>query len=272
MGPRMLAHVLAIAAVAAIGLPFFWMLATSLKTPVDLAQYPPIWWPDVPRWENYADAWRSAPFATFYWNSLVTSAIAAVLQLLTALLMAYAFAFIAFPGKSVLFMAILATMMVPDEMKLVPNYILLSRLGWIDTWQALIVPPIAHAFPILVLYQRFRALPRALIEAAAMDGASHPRILFGIVAPLSRPAIAATLLIAFLGRWNDYLWPLVATNSESMRTLPVGLAYLRAGQEGAIQWPVLMAGSVFVMIPVLVLFGLMQRQFVDGMTQGAIKG
>ncbi|MDP7639832.1 MAG: carbohydrate ABC transporter permease [Candidatus Hydrogenedentes bacterium] len=186
--------------------------------------------------------------------------------------MAYAFAVIRFPGKAAVLLLVVATMMVPDELKLIPNFILLSELGWLDTYWALIIPPAAHAFPVLVLYHHFKTLPKSLWEAAKLDGAGHTATLLRVGLPLSRPMLVAAGLVAFLGRWNDFLWPLVVTNRESMRTLPVGLAYLRDGQEGGFQWNLLMAGSLFVIIPILIMYILGQRHFVQGITRGALKG
>lgn len=261
-----------ILAVAALATPFFWMIATSLKSSVEIAQYPPSLWPKTLRWENFRDAWQAAPFGRFYFNSVVTGAATTALQIVFALMMAYAFVFIKVPGKAVLFLGVLATMMIPDEMKLIPNFILLDKLHWIDTYWALIVPPAAHAFPVFVLHEQFRIIPKALVESAKVDGASHARVLVSILLPLSRPVVASVLLISFWGRWNDYLWPLVITNRETMRTLPVGLAYLKASQESSPQWGMLMAGAVIVIFPALVLFVLVQRQFVDGITRGGLKG
>ena len=261
-----------ILAVAALATPFFWMIATSLKSSVEIAQYPPSLWPKTLHWENFRDAWQAAPFGRFYFNSVVTGVATTALQIVFALMMAYAFVFIKVPGKAVLFLGVLATMMIPDEMKLIPNFILLDKLHWIDTYWALIIPPAAHAFPVFVLHEQFRIIPKALVESAKVDGASHARVLVSILLPLSRPVVASVLLISFWGRWNDYLWPLVITNRETMRTLPVGLAYLQASQESSPQWGMLMAGAVFVIIPALVLFVLVQRQFVEGITRGALKG
>ena len=252
--------------------PFAWMVLTSLKPLPQVTAYPPTWFPSEFRWENYRDAWNAAPFARFYVNSAVTGVAATALQLAVALLMAYAFAWIRFPGKAALLLLVIATMMVPDEMKLVPNFLVLRRLDWIDTYWALIVPPAAHAFPVFVLYQQFRVLPSALLDAARIDGAGHLRIALGIVAPLSKPALAAVSVVALLGRWNDYLWPLVVTNRTIMRTLPIGLAYLEEAEAGrGIRWNLLMAGSIFVVIPIVILYIMLQRQFVEGVTRGAVK-
>lgn len=266
------AFVLLLFVTCLLALPFFWMVATSLKSNAEMAGYPPAWLPETLQFQNYADAWRAAPFGRFYVNSLVVGIGTTALQVLFALTMAYAFALVRFPAKRILLLAVLATMMIPDEMKLVPNYILMNRAGLTNTYWALILPSIAHAFPVFVLYQYFRSLPRGLIEAAQADGAPHTRILFQIVVPVSRPMLAATGLMVFLGRWNDYVWPLVATNSTMMRTLPIGLAYLKGGQESGNRWNILMAAAVFVIIPILALYVAVQRQFVEGIIRGAFKG
>jgi len=255
-----------------LGLPFFWMATTSLKPIQEVILYPPRWLPSVIRWENFAEAWKAAPFAQFYINSIVTGTATTVLQVLFALFMAYAFVFINFPGKNILFILVLVTMMIPVEMKLVPNYVLLKRLNWLDTYWALIIPPVAHAFPVFVMQQQFRTLPRDLVDAAKIDGANHLQVLLRIVTPMSRPILSAVFLVSFVGRWNDYLWPLIVTNSLTMRTLPIGLAYLKQTEEGGARWNLLMAGTIFVIVPVVLLFLFAQKQFVEGITRGAIKG
>ncbi|MCC6490764.1 MAG: carbohydrate ABC transporter permease [Candidatus Hydrogenedentes bacterium] len=256
-----------------LGLPFFWMLVTSLKSPHELAAYPPSWWPESPQWGNYAEAWRSAPFGRMYVNSLAAGFAATALQVGLALLMAYAFAFIRFPARRFWLLLVLATMMIPDEMKLVPNYLTLSRLDWINTYWALIIPPAAHAFPVFGFYQQFRMVPSALFDAAKADGAGHWRILWRVVLPMSRPVLVAVTLVSFLGRWNDFLWPLIVTDTASMRTLPVGLAYLKKqAEEGASPWHLMMAAALFIVIPVVILYSILQKQFVEGITKGAIKG
>lgn len=266
------AYVALLLASGAIALPFLWMISTSLKTGAEVLTFPPNWLPDAPQWSNYAAAWRAAPFGRFYLNSLITATASTALQIGLGGLMAYAFAHVRFPAKGALLIAVLATMMIPDEMRLVPNYLTVTRLGWYDAYWALIIPPAAHAFPVFVLYQQFRMAPRDLLEAARIDGAGHVRILLQVVAPLSRPVLVAMTLIAFLGRWNDYLWPLVVTDRVAMRTLPIGLAYLRDMEAGSANWHLLMAGTVIVVAPLLLAYALGQRWFVAGLTQGALKG
>lgn len=263
----------ALAAVSGVmALPFFWMVMTSLKPPDEVLAYPPAWWPSSLAWSNYAAAWRAAPFDAFLINSVVTATAATLIQLSAAALMAYAFAWVSFPGKGALLVLVVAAMLVPEEMRLLPNFLTVRALGWMNAYPGLIVPQAASSFAVFVLYVQFRTLPRDLMDAAAIDGASHWRRLRHVAVPLSRPMLAAVAVLAFLGRWNDYLWPLVITTDDRMRTLPIGLAYLQQTQEGVAAWHLLMAGSVLVIMPVLVLFVLAQRQFVSGLTQGALKG
>ncbi len=258
--------------IGVLTLPFYWMVITALHPPGTLVTGEGAWWPSEFHWANFADAWHAAPFGRFFVNSIVTGLAATGLQVVGAILMAYAFAVIPFPGKPVWIVAVIATMAVPEEAKLVPNFLLMRDLGWIDTYWALILPPAAHAFPVFVLYLQFRTIPSTMRDAARADGAGHWRTLWSVYVPMSRPAIAAVVVIAFLGRWNDFLWPLIVTNTADMRTLPIGLAYLRGLEETGNQWPVLMAGSLLVILPVLFLYAVAQRQFVEGIARGAIKG
>lgn len=270
---RLAAVTALLCATALLALPFFWMLITSLKSPAEVAAFPPTWLPRDLRFENYADAWRIAPFARFYINSIAVAGTATLLQVVFAILMAYAFAVIRFPAKNVLFIAVIATMLLPEEMKLVPNFLLLRELGWIDRYPGLIAPAVAHAFPVFVLYQQFRQVPISLIEAAKADGASHWWLLWRVVVPTSRPALAAVTVIALVGQWNAYLWPLIVTNSQHMRTLPLGLAFLRKqAEEGSLSWNLLMSAAVFVVVPMVICYVIAQRQFIEGITRGALKG
>jgi ABC-type glycerol-3-phosphate transport system permease component len=259
-------------ATALLALPFFWMAATSLKPAHEAAALPPRFLPSEPAWTNYAEAWRAAPFHRFYANSVITAVAATALQLGLAVTAAYALVFIRVPGRRAFFIAAVATMLIPDEIRLVPNFLLLAQVNALDSYFALIAPPAASGFAVFVLYQSMRTIPRDLIEAAVTDGAGHFRTLWHVVLPLCRPAVAALLVIAFLGRWNDYLWPLVVTERLEMRTLPIGLAYLQDVERGSARWHVLMAGAVFVTLPVLALYAAAQRWFTSLAVQSGLKG
>lgn len=251
--------------------PLYWLFSSSLKPAADIQTFPPVWWPSRLEWGNYVEAWRSAPFGDFYLNSIITTIAGTALEVLNAILTAYAFVFLRFPLKRVLFAVLLAALMVPGHVTLLPNYLTVSELGWINTYQGIIIPGAASAFGAFLLRQHMLTLPDELIDAARVDGAGHLRRLFSVVLPLSRPMVVTVTIVSLVGKWNDFIWPLIVTNTDSMRTLPVGLLLLR-NSEGYVNWGAVMAATVFVMLPVLVVFFIAQRQIVAGLTQGAVKG
>lgn len=203
-------------------LPFVWMLTTSFKEPAELFGGTHFW-PQTWTLENYVVAWNSAPFARYYINSVVVAVGTVALQLVTGALAGYGFARVPMPGRNVIFGIILATMMVPSTVTLIPSYLILSKLGWLDTYFALIVPWGATPFSIFLFRQFFRTIPRDLEDAARIDGCNQLQVLWRIVLPLSKPAIFTVATYGWIGSWNDFLWPLVMTDSETMRTLQVGL-------------------------------------------------
>lgn len=251
--------------------PLYWLFTSSLKPSGDIYSFPPSWWPTSMEWRNYVEAWRSAPFADFYINSLVTTIVGTLLEVANALLTAYAFVFLRFPFKRFLFAVLLAALMVPGHVVLLPNYLTVSELGWINTYQGIIVPGAASAFGAFLLRQHMLTLPEEIIDAARVDGAGHLRRLFSVVLPLSRPMVITVTIVSLVGKWNDFVWPLIVTNTNSMRTLPVGLLMLK-NSEGYVNWGAVMAATVFVVLPVLIVFFIAQRYIVAGLTQGAVKG
>ena len=262
-------HLLLGACGLAMAFPFVWMVLTSLKTAREAAAYPPGLLPAVPQWENYAAALHAAPFARYFVNSLFTSASVTALVLVTALFAGYAFGQLRFPGKRVLFVLYLATMMIPFEVVLIPNFLMIRQLGWYDTYQAMILPWGANVFSIFLLNQFFRALPPDFFEAAQLDGCGHWQYLWSVAAPLARPALATAALFAFLGSWNGLLWPLLVTQTEAVRPIEVGLqTFLEA--EGP-RPHLLMAAATLTMLPMVALFFLAQRTFVEGVAAG-VKG
>jgi ABC-type glycerol-3-phosphate transport system permease component len=244
-----------VAACAFLALPFFWMLRTSLGAGDG-------WWPREWSLARYREVFETLPIGRFYFNTALVSVCAATIQVGLALPMAYAFARLRMPGARLLFLSVISTMLVPDEVKLIPNYLLVSDLGWIDSYAGLIVPVAAHAFPVFVLHEHLRRLPRETFEAAAMDGASHPRQIWSVAVPQSVPILAALWIVALLGRWNDYLWPLVIVDSEPMQTLSVALAYLKDAESAQIEWGRLMAAAAVSALPLALIFGLLQRRFM----------
>ncbi|MCW3819647.1 carbohydrate ABC transporter permease [Micromonospora sp. DR5-3] len=251
--------------------PLYWLLSSSLKTAGDIRSFPPVWWPHKLEWGNYREAWQSAPFGNFFVNSLITTFIGTTLEVLNAILTAYAFVFIRFPAKRFLFALLLAALMVPGHVTLLPSYLIVSELGWVNTYQGLIIPGAASAFGAFLLRQQMLTLPDELIDAAKVDGAGHLRRLFKVVLPVSRPMVITVTVVSLVSKWNDFIWPLVVTNTDSMRTLPIGLVMIKSS-EGYVNWGAVMGATVFVVLPVLIVFFIAQRYIVAGLTQGAVKG
>jgi len=263
-------HVLLIAGSILMLVPFVWMVATSLKEPGDVFVYPPQWIPQPVQWENYQETVTVMPFGRFYLNSAIQALSVTVLQLLTASLAAYAFARLRFKGRDLLFLLYLATMMIPFPVTMIPNFIVMRYLNWIDSFQALILPPAFSAFSTFLLRQYFMSIPIEMDDAARVDGASSFRIWWQIILPLSGPALATLAIFTFLGQWNSFLWPLIVTNSEEMWTLPVGLATFQS--QYSVQWHLLMAGSVIAVLPILVIYIVGQKWFVRGITLTGMGG
>jgi len=268
---RLTGHLAIALLVLLIGVPLYWMAIASLKSLPEIYTFPPIWLPTTPRWENFPAAWRSAPFDRFYLNSIVTTGLTSAAKLANAVLCAYALAFLRFPGRDLVFLVILGALMIPVQVVVLPNYLTVAELGWINTYQGIVVPEAGIAFGAFLLRQHFLTLPREVLDAARVDGAGHLRTLFAVALPLSRPILATLVLLTAVGRWNDYLWPLVVTTTKEMRTLPIGIAWMH-DVEGNTQWGVVMAGVILVILPVLVLFAWTQRHLVEGIASGAVKG
>lgn len=250
--------------------PLAWMISTSLKQPGQIFVYPPQWLPQPVMWENYAKTVSVMPFGRYYWNSTVVATAVTVLQLLTSSLAAFAFARLRFRGRDLLFLLYLATMMIPFPVTMIPNFIIIRLLGWIDSYQALILPPAFSAFSTFLLRQYFMSLPFDLDDAARVDGASSFRIWAQIALPLSGPVLATLAIFTFLGQWNNFLWPLIVTNSDKMLTLPVALAAFQG--QYRVEWHLLMAGSVISLLPILVIYLIGQKWFVRGITLSGMGG
>jgi multiple sugar transport system permease protein len=270
LGARLLAHAALLPGSVVMLVPFLWMVSTSLKAPGQVFTDPPQWIPRPVVWQNYLEAVSIMPFGRFFLNSLIQSSSVTVLQLLTSSLAAFAFARLRFRGRDTLFLLYLATLMIPFPVTLIPNFIVIRFLGWVDTFRALILPPSFSPFSTFLLRQFFLTIPTDLDDAARIDGASSLDIWWRIALPLSTPALATLAIFTFMGQWNDFLWPLVVTNSLEMRTLPVGLSSFQSRY--AIQWHLLMAGSTIALLPVLVLFVVGQRYFIQGITLTGMGG
>lgn len=257
--------------IAVIGLPLLWMLLASVKSLAEIYTFPPVWIPAQPRWQNYLDAWSIAPFGRFYWNTIVMTFFGTLAKMINAIFSAYALSYLRFPMRDLVFLVILAALMIPPQVTILPNYLTLASVGWINTYQALVLPEAGIAFGVFLLRQHFLTLPREVLEAARVDGAGHLRILWQIALPMSQSIVVTLLLLIAVGRWNDYLWPLIATTTKEMRTLPVGIAFL-LDVEGNTQWGQVMAATVMVIVPLLLLFVWTQKYLVEGISAGALKG
>jgi len=254
----------------AVMLPFIWMIVTSLKSPTEVFAYPPTWIPREFQWSNYVEMWNKAPFGRYFMNSAIVAICVTIGQLTSCVLAAFAFARMDFKGKNTMFMIFLSTTMISSQVTLVPTYLVMRTLNWIDSYQALIVPFLANAFGVFMLRQSFRTIPRELEEAAKLDGCSRFRFLWQILIPLSKPILASQALFAFMGNWNSYQWPLIITNQDSMRTLQIGLRYFVSG-EGSTQWGIYMAAALVVTLPVIVIYFLVQKTFVESMASTGLK-
>ena len=252
-------------------MPYIWMISTSLKGKRELFTYPPTWIPHVFRLQNYVDAWNAAPFGRYFLNSMFVAVAVTIGQLITCSLAAFAFARMNFKGKNFMFALFLSTTMISTQVTLVPSYLVLKNLDWLDTYKGLIVPFLASAFGVFMLRQQFMTLPRDLEDAAKLDGCGRLRFLWEIALPLSKPVLASQALFAFMGNWNSYLWPLIVTTSKNMRTLQIGLRYF-VSQEGGTQWGLFMAATVFVSLPVVIFYFIVQKSFVEGIAATGLKG
>jgi multiple sugar transport system permease protein len=254
----------------AMVIPFLWMLSTSLKSDQQAYIFPPIWVPKPLVWANYSTVWEALPFDRFMLNSMIVSIAVTAGQLLTCSMGAFAFARLHFPYRDRLFVLYLATMMIPFQVTMIPVFILVKYMHWLDTYQGLIIPMIFSAYGTFLLRQFFRTIPDELEDAAKIDGCGYFRIYWEIMLPLCKPALATLGIFVFMWSWNNFLWPLMIVNSLEMDTLPIGLSYF-LGQY-TIYWNLLMAGTTIALVPVLVAFFAAQRYFVEGITLTGLKG
>jgi ABC-type glycerol-3-phosphate transport system permease component len=269
--PRQIAAYVILTLVALlVAFPLLLALSYSFMSERDIVQFPPPILPANPTFANYDTVLNTIPIGRYLLNSFVVSGAVVIGQLLTASLAAYAFSFLAFRGRSLLFFLFLSTLMIPWEATIIPNYLTVRQLGWIDTYQGLAVPFMATAFGTFLLRQGFMQIPRELWDSARIDGASSFRFLRSMVIPLSRPALATVGIYGFLSTYNQYFWPLLITNQTLMRTTQVGVAQLRF--EESARWGVIMAGVIMVAVPTLALLIAGQRQLIRGLTAGAVKG
>lgn len=253
--------------------PFYWMIVTSLSKPENLFSFPPKLIPDF-QFKNYIEMWNNSPEGVSWWryisNTLIVAGLTTILSLINSSLAGFAFAKLKFPGRNKIFIAILGIMMIPGELLLIPNYVTLARLNWLNSYQALIIPFGASVFGIFLTRQAFRQIPNELWEAAQIDGCSIIRYYFSIALRIVTPTLLAFSLFVFLGSWNAFMWPLIVNTDSRYMTLEVAM-YSFIGAEGT-HWHLLSAAAAMTTAPVLILFLIFQSKFIEGISRGAIKG
>lgn len=267
---QVIAYILLTLGALTMLLPFFWMLSTSLKAPAEAVAMPPVWFPQVLQFENYARAFEIAPFGRYFLNSVVITTLSTLGDVFTSILAAFAFSKMNFYGKNVLFTILLATMMVPFELLMIPNYLTLSRFDLINTYAAMIIPYLASVFNIFILKQNFESVPNELYYAAKVDGSSDFRFLWKILVPLSRSSIVAVTILKIIGSWNAFMWPLIVTNDPAIRPLPVGLQAFTT--EAGTYYELLMAAATIVVVPMIIIYLLLQRYIILGISRSGTKG
>jgi len=249
--------------------PFYWMIVTSFQVPQNLRTFPPKWLPLPPTLEHFASALKQAPFLLYYRNSLVVATIHVLLSIVLGLFAGYAFAVYRFPLKGFFFILILSTLMVPIQVTSVSLYMLMARLRWIDTFAGILAPDIASAFCVYFMTQTIKSVPRDLLDAARIDGARELWIVLGVVAPLAKSVMATVALILFINSWNDFLWPVIVINSQTLRTLSVGIAFFKDPYD--IAFGPLMAATTIATMPMIFVYLGLQRFVIKGIATTGLK-
>lgn len=272
---HVLIHLVLISCAITMIFPLLWLVSTSLKHPGKQFIFPPQLFPNPIHWQNYVDLFARIPMGLFLWNSFTIATLSTLGTSLSSALAAFAFARMRFRGSKWLFSALLMTMMLPGQVTIIPTFVIMRWLGWIDTHAPLIVPAFfGGAFSIFLLRQFYRSIPQDLMDAATIDGAGFLRIFWEIFIPLGMPALATIAIFSFLGSWNDLFGPLIYLNSQDKMTVTLGLTYLRGrtGTSGGGSWGIIMAGSLLGVIPMLILYSVGQKYFVQGLARAGLKG
>jgi len=273
---RVILYVVTISLSLLFMFPFLWTVSSSLKTVGDILAYPPTLLPSVIQWQNYLVAWEQASFGIYAQNSVIVTSLSLIGTVSSSFFVAYGFARFRFPLRGFLFTVVLSTMLLPYEVTLIPIFLLFRTVGWVDTWLPLIVPSYfgGGAFNIFLFRQFIMTIPYELDEAALIDGASRVRILWNIIVPSAKPALATVGVLAFIGAWNDFMGPLIFLNSQEKFTVSLGLYALRnyVGEPGEPKDHLLMAGAVMATIPIVILFFVAQKYFVQGIVTTGLKG
>ena len=275
---RILLYLLALASSAIFLFPFVWTVLSSLKKSSELIVFPPTWFPAVPQPYNYVEVFQIVPWAAWTMNSVLIASVATVGAVLSSSVVAYSFARFRYPGRNLIFMITLSTIMLPVEVTLIPLYLLFAKIGWMDSFKPLIVPSFfgGGAFLIFLIRQFFMSIPIDLDEAARIDGAGYLRIFWQILMPLSVPVVATAAVLTFIGEWNSFLHPFIFLNTKTKYTLAIGIRYFQAvsgnTDDAEPKFHLLMAASIMMTAPIILLFFLAQKYLVQGIVMSGIKG
>ncbi len=262
-----------------ISIPIFWLVSGALKVNSEILTANPTLWPKEPTLNNFVRAVTERPFGSYFINSVITTLIGALAEVIMAITTAYALVFVRFPFRNAVFVLLLAALMVPEQIIIFPNYLTVANMtlfglypkGMLNTYAGIILPGASIAFGTFLLRQYFRTIPTDLVDAAKVDGAGHGLTLLNVVVPVAMPAIATSAMLSFTAKWNEYLWPLIVTTTDQMRTLPIAISRL-LDAEGNTEWGIVMAATLIVIIPVIFVFLFAQRYIVEGIAAGAVKG
>lgn len=251
-------------------LPFVWMILSSLKTPAEIIAVPPSLFPASPQWSNYAKAWAAAPFARYFINTVIVAIGGTIGTVITTVLAAFAFSRLNFPGKKIIFSLLMATLMIPGEMLIITNYVTITKLHWIDSYKAMIIPWIASVFYIYLLTQFFMQVPDELYLAAKVDKCSDFKYMMKIMVPMNRHAIITIAILNIISSWNAFLWPLLVTNSDEMRVLSTGLVQFQS--EAGSDYQLIMAASCILVMPIIIIYLFLRKYIIEGVTRSGLKG
>lgn len=250
-------------------MPFLWMIISSLKTPAEIIAIPPTLLPSSPQWSNYTEAWSAAPFPRYFLNTIIVTIFSTIGVLATAILSAFAFSRLNFPGKKLVFSLFLATLMIPGEMLIITNFITITKLKWIDTYLAMIVPYMSNVFYIYLLTQFFSQVPDSLYLAAKVDKCSDFKFMMKIMVPMNKSAITTIAILNIIGCWNSFLWPLLVTNDKNMRVISNGL--VRFQTEAGSDYQLIMAASTIMVMPIVIVYLFLRKYIIEGVTQSGLK-
>ena len=250
--------------------PFGWMASTAIKSESQIFAWPPQWIPIPAHFENFAKMWGVAAFANYFLNSLIVAGIGTIVVLFFCSLAGFAFAKYEFPARNIIFMILLTTLMIPAQVTLIPVFLIVKGLGWLNSYPGLIVPGLANVFALFLMRQFMQTIPNDLLDAARIDGCSEFRIYRQIVLPLCKPIIATLGIFVFMGYWNNLFWPLIIISQDKMKTLQLGLSLLKTGY-GTTRWNILMAGAALGSVPMIIVFLFLQRYFIQGITLTGLK-